>query len=78
MPNMKLARDIARCDGLLPKETLLNGKPQVLWSIDCPQRERCVRFLAHMTDIETSQTLPVSFVAVAHAPDEECRVFKPV
>ena len=69
---MNLPRDIARCDGILPKKTLLNGKEGLLWSIDCPKRETCARYcqFAHRDTEETTNYTP--FVAHFHAPSETC------
>lgn len=71
---MKLARDQARCDGLLPKKVKMpNGQKGVLWALDCPKRETCKRFLAF--DYETSLADPARQINVTshhHGPKDEC------
>lgn len=60
-----LSKDIARCDGLLPKGTIMpDGSPAVLWSIDCPMRETCARY----TQQETGNSFGVHF----HQPEDAC------
>ena len=50
---MILPRDIDRCDGLLPKPNVLNGKAHTLWAIDCPKREQCARYQSIFRDDPT-------------------------
>ena len=70
---MNLPNDIARCDGLLPKKTLLNGEEVLLWAIDCPKREQCARYRQIWRDGGAGSRLP--FVAHFHAPADECPTF---
>ena len=71
---MKLLADIARCDGLLPKTVRMpNGADGVLWSLDCPKRETCKRFLAY--DYELSLADPhrqINVTSHFHGPKDEC------
>ena len=70
---MNLPNDIARCDGLLPKKTLLNGKGVLLWAIDCPKREDCARYQQIWRDGDAGGRLP--FVSHFHAPTDDCPTF---
>ena len=70
---MNLPADIARCDGLLPKKTLLNGKEVLLLAIDCPKREDCARYQQIWRDDGSNSRLP--FVAHFHAPTDDCLDF---
>jgi hypothetical protein len=71
---MNLLNDIARCDGLLPKTTKMpNGAKGVLWSLDCPKRETCKRFIAY--DYELSLADPnrqINVTSHHHGPKDEC------
>ena len=69
---MKLAKDIARCDGLLPKHTQLNGQPIVLLSIDCPRRAECAHFCQNERDDCEGR---YSYVAHKHGPKDVCPDF---
>lgn len=71
---MSLPNDIARCDGLLPKKIVINdaGITMNLWSIDCPMRETCLRYLAMETDNPDSPLGTYSYSAHYHAPSETC------
>jgi hypothetical protein len=70
---MTLPSDIARCDGLLPKLTKNeHGKTMVLWSLDCPQRETCARFLQMQRDMEAARESWFLMNSHYHAPGEAC------
>ena len=75
-----LPDDIARCDGLLPKNVRMpSGAMGVLWSIDCKQRETCARFVAFERDadlyVEDGPELRRTYPAASHGPDEACPTF---
>lgn len=69
---MRIPNDIARCDGLLPKNTDINGALVRLWSIDCPHRNTCARYLAAETD-DPAAAFALWHIAT-HAPNEPCPV----
>ena len=69
---MKLAKDIARCDGLLPKHTQLNGRPITLLSIDCPRRDSCARFCQNERDDPEGR---YSYIGHNHGPADVCPNF---
>lgn len=65
-----LPYDISRCDGLLPKLTkMTNGMDAILWSIDCPHRETCLRFIHAFQPDEPSH---ISYISHHHKPDQPC------
>lgn len=67
-------RTFAHCDGLLPKLTHLDGKPRLLWAIDCPRREECARYLAMIRAGEAGETCFFELTHY-HAPDVACPDF---
>ena len=69
---MNLSNDIARCDGLLPKNTQIDGKPMILWAIDCPKREQCARYQQIWRD-DPAKVMP--FTAHFHGPSDSCPDF---
>jgi hypothetical protein len=72
---MNLPNDVARCDGLLPKVVNMHGRSIFQWSIDCPKREQCRRFLAMETDNPESPIGTYSYGFHDHAPGDECPDF---
>lgn len=67
---MDLPNDFARCDGLLPTVTKMpNDMLGTLWSIDCPVRETCARYL----QIERDNPEAIYTYAVhSHSQDKKC------
>jgi len=65
-----LPYNIARCDGRLPKLTIMpNGMVGLLWSFDCPNRETCLRFIhAFQPDGRPN----ASYISHYHSPDQPC------
>jgi hypothetical protein len=72
---MNLPNDIARCDGILPKDTILNGKPALLWSIDCPRRDECARYCQQERDDPDALPGTYRYTAHYHAPAHDCPDF---
>lgn len=72
---MNLPNDIARCDGLLPKQVRFHDSIIPAWSIDCPVRERCARYRQLVSRDPESMSSHIPFVAHFHAATEPCPDF---
>lgn len=69
---MRLPNDFARCDGLLPKLTELNGKALIAWVLDCPRRDDCARYCQNERDDPSAF---YSYISHHHGADETCADF---
>jgi hypothetical protein len=48
---------------------MTNGMDAILWSIDCPHRETCLRFIHAFQPDEPSH---ISYISHHHKPDQPC------